>query len=225
MLAAPSPTNNAGATGSFSGTTTTTTVSSTSTTTTSTTSTSSTSTTSTSLATTGTLTTSTSTTTLMPTTTTGTPSTTSASPTTTSASTTTLPPESSCPASIPAACDDGDACSIDRCVAGTGCVHDPVAGPGDLIRIGPACAGQPVPPAVGQQFARGCGMIETAKSQSAKKAGTLLTRATRALGRAAKTAARAGTRKKDPISADCAAALRAALGGARNQAQRAKTGL
>ena len=117
-------------------------------------------------------------------------------------------------------CDDGAACTVDHCVPGSGCVHDPVAGPDDLVRIVPVCVDQPVPASVGQQFARGCGFIGDAAAQTPKKAKKLITKATRALKRAGKAAAKAASRKKDPISADCAAALRAVLAGAQEQARR-----
>jgi len=82
-----------------------------------------------------------------------------------------------------------------------------------------------VPASVGQQFVRGCGLVVSAKTQPAKKAKSLLTKATRALKRAGKVAEKAGARKKNPISTECAGALRTVLGGARDQAQRLKSGL
>jgi hypothetical protein len=214
-LASPTPTNNAGAVGSFSaGTTTTTTISST--------------TTSEPGDTTSTTATSSSTTIEGPTTSvTATSSSTTTAPratatTTSSTSTTTVPPDA---CAEPLACDDGDACSVDGCVAGAGCVHDPVASAADLVRIGPTCAGQPVPASVGQQFARGCGFVESAKGQATKKAKGLLTKATKAFKRAAKAAAAAGRRKKNPVSGECTTTLGAIVGNARDQALRAKSGL
>jgi hypothetical protein len=137
--------------------------------------------------------------------------------------TTTLPAEIACAPSV--VCDDGDACSVDHCVVGTGCVHDPVGSAADLDRVGPSCTGQNVPSSVGQQFAKGCGLVEAARTQTSKKAKGSLTKAARAFGKAANVAAKAGKRKKAPVSADCTAALHGVLGDARNQALRTKSGL
>jgi hypothetical protein len=109
-------------------------------------------------------------------------------------------------------------------VPGSGCLHDPVAGPDDLFRIVPVCAGQPLPPPVAQQFAKACGLVDQAASETPKKARKLATKASKALKKATKAATKAGTRKKNPISAECAQALRELLGGAQDQAQRVKTG-
>jgi hypothetical protein len=126
---------------------------------------------------------------------------------------------------VPPTCDDSTACTVDQCIAGSGCVHDPVTGPEDLFKIAPVCAGQPVPPSVAQQFAKGCGLVDQAAVETPSKAKKLISKATKALKRAMKSAGKAGRRKKKPISADCAAALRALLGGAQDQAQRLKAGL
>ena len=219
-LAAPTPTNNTGQTGAFhaGSTTTSSTTTTTALATTSTTGGGATSTTSTSSST-------------------ATASTAPASSTTTSTvrlatttsiarpTTTTIVAGPACAPAALLACDDGDACSVDRCLDGTGCVHDRVTAPADLERVGPACTGQPVPAAVAQQFVRGCGLIDAAKGQPSKKAKAVLARAVRALKRAAKTAQRVGAKKKSPLSPDCAAALQSALGGARDQALREKSAL
>jgi hypothetical protein len=197
QLADPTPTNNAGDIGVFGATTTTTTTAPGGSTTTSTTI-------------------------EEPSSTTSTSTTTVTAPHVTT-STTTLPPELACAPSV--VCDDGDACSVDHCVVGTGCVHDPVGSAADLDRVGPACTGQNVPSSVGQQFAKGCGLVEAARTQASKKAKGSLTKAARAFGKAASVAAKAGKRKKTPVSGDCTAALHGVLGDARNQALQTKSGL
>jgi hypothetical protein len=152
------------------------------------------------------------TTTTAPTTTTSTTTSTSApTSSTTSSTTTTLPPESACLPPTAPSCDDGEGCTIDQCVPGTGCVHDPVTGAADLLRVAPACAGQPVPPSVGKQFARACGLLGDAAVTTSKNAKKLVVKATRALKRADAVAEKAGRRKKGRLSVDCVAALRAVL--------------
>jgi len=122
------------------------------------------------------------------------------------------------------ACDDGDACTVDHCVPGTGCVHDPVGGPDDLARESPACVGQPVPRSVAQQFVRGCELIGDSAVQTPSKARNFINKAGRAFKRAARRAGSAATRKKAPIAADCAAELRGILSGAQDQTRRLRTG-
>ena len=197
--------------------TTTTSTSSTSSTVTTTTSTSVTSTTSTSVTTT----TSTSITT---TTASSTTSTSSSSVTSTTASTTsttsTLPPDP-----CAAGCDDGDPCSIDDCQRLAGCTHRRLGAAADVGRLAPACAGQPLPPAVGTKLVQGCGLVDQAGLASdARQAKRLAGKAIRALKKAGKLAIKAGRKKQGGISADCAGALGGVVGDVRSQAERLRAG-
>jgi thrombospondin type 3 repeat protein len=212
----------------------TTTSTSTSTTSTSVTTTSSTSTTSTSVtsttSTTSTSTTSTSTTSTSSTSTTSTSVTTTSSTSTTSTSVTSTTSSSTTTTSVPpdpcaAGCDDADPCTVDECQRPAGCAHRRLTAAGDLPALVPACAGQPVPPAVGTKLVQGCGFVDQAGLASdAKQAKRLAAKAVRALKKAGKLALKAGKKKKGGISADCAGALRGAAGGAQSRAELLKGG-
>ncbi len=92
---------------------------------------------------------------------------------TTTSSTTTTSTTTSTSTTLPAVCagdaqcDDGDACTADRCST-TRCVHLPLrAFAAILCRCEsppPACAGQRLPRVFTTRFARGCGYVHTAAS-------------------------------------------------------------
>jgi hypothetical protein len=108
-------------------------------------------------------------------------------------------------------------------VPATGCEHRAAGSADDLARQAGACAGQPVPPAAGRQFVKGCTLIEQGvASGDAHKATKLLGRAAKTLRKAGKLTARAAHRKRAGISSDCAGALDGILGGARSRAERLK---
>jgi hypothetical protein len=120
------------------------------------------------------------------------------------------------------ACDDGDPCTDDVCVAGHACGSKPTVGFASVTctcqRSGPeACVGQRVPRSVARRHARLCGGFDGA---AAKRTPPFrrLRRDVAALNGSMGAVVRA--RKKGRISNDCAAALEAELHDAKDRAAR-----
>lgn len=145
-------------------------------------------------------------------------------PTTT---TTTLPvctPNTVCP-------DDGDPCTTESCVTGTGCRSASVlglAGASCVCRRGPvaSCVGQPVPGSVNGQVKAACKAIAKAETNkgNAKKLKKFLKAAARSFKKAKALAAKAGKKKKGKvISGPCATALGDSLTDAGQRTDRAIT--
>ena len=84
----------------------------------------------------------------------------------------------------------------------------------DEARETPACAAQTLPRSVSAKLDRAIGQIELAPSQTEKKAAKLYKGAKRLLAKASKAAAKAARGKHPKLSAECAAALREAIGAA-----------
>jgi hypothetical protein len=118
-----------------------------------------------------------------------------------------------CPATAALDCNDGDACTIDRCDPASGCTHAKAAGAAGILcgleqGLGiTACADQPLPRGVGRQVERAKVLIRQASGPESLtkplvKAGKKLRRAKRLVARAA----RAGK-----LGGPCADALRGVL--------------
>ncbi len=120
---------------------------------------------------------------------------------------------------LPNQCDDGEACTVDTCTP-TACHHEPASGLEAVCSAcrgglgSHACASQPVPTAVGHQFAVACTLRDHAGTGQAKAAQKLLKRAKGNVKRASALARRAAKKHKGAISADCVAAIAGALNGA-----------
>jgi hypothetical protein len=101
------------------------------------------------------------------------------------------------------AADCGSSCAIDTCGGGT-CTHSAVRGLASR-----ACAGQPVPAAIGARFERACRLVARVPSATRpRRAKALGRRALAVLARATRIAARAG---RSQVSPECAASIGAAL--------------
>jgi hypothetical protein len=138
----------------------------------------------------------------------------------TTTTTSTLPPDP-----CAAGCDDGDPCTIDDCARPAGCTHQRLGAAADLGRLAPACAGQPVPPAVGTKLVQGCGLVDQAGLASdARQAKRLAGKAIRAMKKAGKLAAKAARKKQGAISGECPGALGGVVGDVRSRAERLKAG-
>jgi hypothetical protein len=125
----------------------------------------------------------------------------------------------------PAACNDGDACTVDRCVAGAGCTAVPLEGiPGARCLCGvlpAACAGETPPPSVAKKSDKACAALEAAESLEGKPRRRRLGKAQRLLKQAAKKASRAARGKRPTLTEACAAALAASLTEQRTRAREA----
>jgi hypothetical protein len=114
-------------------------------------------------------------------------------------------------ARLPAACTDGNACTVDQCLPGVGCTHTQLLGiPGARCLCGVlpgACAGQSPPASVGKKSDKACSALEAAESATGKKRKRGLAKARRLLKEATRNAARAGRGKKPKLGKECATAL------------------
>jgi hypothetical protein len=113
-------------------------------------------------------------------------------------------------------CDDGDPCSQDLCDGGYCAFPDAP----DFIACAlansldpPACAGDKVPGGFRKKFGRAARAVELllAGNLSEKKEARAQKKADAGLAGAAKAIDKAETRRKQPLSAECVAALRALL--------------
>jgi hypothetical protein len=107
-----------------------------------------------------------------------------------------------------ASCDDGDPCTVDRCVPGRGCEATPVSGAESVTctceRAAPAaCAGWALPSALGRLQARACNLFDGASAPKRIRKGMTALRAS--------VAAVSKARRKHKLSGDCAGALKAEL--------------
>src|SRR5688572_4073831 len=113
---------------------------------------------------------------------------------------------------VDANCDDGDACTLDTCDAGTGCssraltLADVNAGFLGVLDA-PSCEGEDVPSAVGRPFDRASSLLAQAAENQAR-ARRYLKRAAKKLRKAAKKTAKAQGRG---MSTECGSALGAIL--------------
>jgi hypothetical protein len=113
---------------------------------------------------------------------------------------------------VPADCDDGDACTDDRCTA-EGCRHDAREGVGALrCLLEGALAEEPctsVPLRVQRRVDRAMTLLVDAETAGPRKSDRLVRRAARVLVRAAAAAKRAA--KRDGITRECADVLHGTL--------------
>jgi hypothetical protein len=121
------------------------------------------------------------------------------------------------------ACDDGDPCTEDACVAGVGCVTTPASGFASVActcaRSAPAaCAGEALPASIAARRERVCDLFAAAAG-SGRRALVVrrLRRAVQTLTASIDAVAKIGRRTG---SADCAAALKNDLRDARGRAAR-----
>ncbi len=129
------------------------------------------------------------------------------------------PPGASCDAS---ACDDGDPCTDDACVAGVGCVSTPASGLASVTctcgrNIPAACAGQELPASIGGRRQRACGLFAAAGTARRPLVVRRLRRAVQTL--TGSIHAVTSVRRR-ALSADCAGALKGELRDARDRAAR-----
>jgi hypothetical protein len=105
-------------------------------------------------------------------------------------------------------CDDGNACTVDRCDPAIGCVSEPRVGLASVSclcqGVPAACLGQPVPRGVLKRLTRSCGLVERAGLRT-RRARRLLFDAAEAGARGRRAARRAG--KHDKMTPACADAL------------------
>ena len=131
---------------------------------------------------------------------------------------TTIPSVSQCEVEGPTACQTGNPCTVDQCVPGVGCVSTPLDG-FDAVTcaceraVPDACAGRPLPASIVRGHDRSCGLLFDA-SGSKKR----VKKAVKGLKGALAAVARA--RKTGKLSPDCAGALGAELGEAKDRAER-----
>ncbi len=155
-------------------------------------------------------------------TTTTTTSTTTTSTTTTlpSTTTTTRPPPVRC---TTGSCNDGDPCTVDRCVEATGCAYDEAEGfaavrcmfEGSRLEP-PPCAGQPLAQAVTRAFGRAQSLVDRASvAPRVRQAKTKLRKAVRLLAKASRL-----VRAQGNLPVDCVVALGSILEEARIRAER-----
>jgi beta-propeller repeat-containing protein/slime mold repeat-containing protein len=138
------------------------------------------------------------------------------------------PPGASCDEGAASVCDDGDPCTDDTCVPGTGCVATPVAGFASVTctcaRGGPdACAGQALPGALGRRQGRACGLFGDAAGTNGKSSQRRLRKGAAMIGGSIGLVTKA--RKHGKISDGCAAALETALRDVKVRAQGLLTAL
>ena len=124
-----------------------------------------------------------------------------------------------------AACNDGDACTEDRCVAGVGCTAVQLGGiPGARCLCGvlpAACAGETPPTSVEKKSDKACAALEAAETLDGKPRRRRLNKAQRLFKQAAKKAARATRGKRPALTEACAAALAASFTEQRARAREA----
>jgi uncharacterized delta-60 repeat protein len=128
-------------------------------------------------------------------------------------------------ARFPAACNDGNGCTVDACTAGVGCAHTQLtglAGARCLCGVLPAsCAGLTPPSNVSRKADKACSLLAAADEGEGKKRKRALAKARRLLQQAKKNTARAGRGRKPKLEKACADALGAAYGEQRARAQEA----
>jgi hypothetical protein len=130
-----------------------------------------------------------------------------------------------CVAGPPLGCDDGRPCTDDGCDPTTGCTHVERVGFAG-VRCGferslavPACAGDVVPAGVTRRYGRAEELVVRAEeATTVPRARRLLMRAARLLKRAGTAVSRASRRRRDPLSAACAADLAPILADVRARA-------
>jgi hypothetical protein len=142
--------------------------------------------------------------------------------------TTTLPPGASCEVAGPSACDDGDPCTVDSCVAGQGCVSTPVSGFESVTcscrREAPAaCAAQSLPASIGKRQAHACSLFDAARTAARAPAMKRLRKAAGGLKGSMNAVAKAQKARK--ISTGCADALKATLQDTKDRAERLRATL
>lgn len=129
---------------------------------------------------------------------------------------------------LPAACSDGDVCTVDRCTAGVGCVHTAltgIAGARCLCGVAPAaCSGLTPPRNVARKADKACTLLAAADEADGKQRKRALAKARRLLQQAKKNASRAGRGKKPKLAKACADALGADYAEQRARAQEALQG-
>jgi len=107
----------------------------------------------------------------------------------------------------PGGCGDGNPCTEDGCVAGTGCVSVPRTGlPGAACQCGRTppdpCGGTAPPASLSRPFDRACEALDLLADATGKRAKKLTRRATAQLKKAARVAKKLGKRKLEPACAD-----------------------
>jgi hypothetical protein len=117
----------------------------------------------------------------------------------------------------PVGCDDGDPCTDDACDSVAGCGHTARTGGAATTcafepRLASAvCNGQVAPTMAIQQFNRAGTLVARAQGAKPQRTKRLLRQAVAAVRKATALVGRAGRRRKNPLPADCVAALNAIL--------------
>jgi uncharacterized delta-60 repeat protein len=128
-------------------------------------------------------------------------------------------------ARFPAACTDGNGCTVDRCTAGVGCVHTQltgIAGARCLCGTAPAsCDGLTLPANVSRKADKACSMLAAAEAADGKQRKRALVKARRLLQQAKQNAGRAARGRKPKLEKGCARLLGDAFTEQRARAQEA----
>jgi hypothetical protein len=133
------------------------------------------------------------------------------------------PPGGSCDDATASACDDGDPCTDDACVAGVGCVSTPVSGFASVTctcgrSIPEACTDQALPASIGEHRQRVCALFAAAAGTTRRPLVIRrLRRAVQTLTASIHAVARVGRRT---VSAGCVGALRGELRDMRDRTTR-----
>lgn len=146
----------------------------------------------------------------------------SAATTTTTVPTTTT----TLPSCVPPNCDDGNACTTDACIAGTGCTHTEAIGIARarcLCGLLPdECSGQTLPASIARTTSKACRALDAAEDAARKRQRALLGKAARFLKKAQKKTTHAAAGRRPALEADCAEALAVLLGEQRRRALEAR---